>query len=349
VCESEYKSVDKNYIDYLLASMPQLTQMKRGMIVGAYLMCHNIHLVSQTLKLPLSTVHRWISRYEQTKSVVRKPGSGRPRKTSARSDRILYRLARTQGFATSNELLKHWQTAVSSRTVLRRLHERNLRQYRPCRVPLLTKEHNRARLNWAMSRCHWRVQWKRTIWSDESRFLLHPVDGRRVVWRLPGERLNDKFVVHVSQAGGGSVHVWGAIWIGGRSQLVRLQGNVNGNNYCNILHGFFTTSDLPAHFRFQQDNAPAHRSWIVLQMLEDLNVPILPWPAHSPDLNPIEHVWDILGRRMQHRVYENLNQLFDALQEEWDAIPQEELDYLIDSMPRRVGSVIEKHGGHTRY
>jgi hypothetical protein len=200
-----------------------------------------------------------------------------------------------------------------------------------------------------MARCHWRVQWKRIIWSDESRFLLYPMDGRRLVWRLRGERWNENFIVHAMQAGGGSVHVWGAIWTGGRSQLIRLQGNVNAVRYCDVLHGFFTTTHLPAHCKFQQDNAPAHKSWMVSQMLDDLNIPVLTWPARSPDLNPIEHVWDILGRRMQQRVCGNLNQLFNALREEWDAIPQEDLDHLIASMPRRVGMVIEKHGGHTRY
>src|SRR5829696_1304378 len=85
----------------------QLSMMQLGMIVGAYLMCHNIKLISRTLKLPYSTVYRWISRYEQSRSVERSFGSGRPQKTSPRNDRILYRIARANGFATSSELLRH--------------------------------------------------------------------------------------------------------------------------------------------------------------------------------------------------------------------------------------------------
>ena len=167
-----------------------------------------------------------------------KPLPGRPRVTSPRANRILYRLARTNGFSSCSELLREWKARVSRSTVLRRLHERHLRQYHPCRVPPLTKEHRCARLEWAMRRCHWRNLWNRVVWSDESRFVLHPVSGRTVVWRLPGERLKEQFLVHVSQAGGGSVHVWGAIWIGGRSDLVRLQGHVNALTYCEVLHGF---------------------------------------------------------------------------------------------------------------
>lgn len=321
-----------------------LSDMQRGMILGAYLMCGSARAVSKKLKMPYSTVLYWVRRFKQSKSVAVRSSPGRPRATSASADRYLYILARANGFATSNDLLRHWQERASRYTVLRRLHERNLRQRRPCRVPLLTPDHKRARLDWAMRRCHWRSLWKRVVWSDESRFLRYPVSGRTLVWRFPGDRLNEKFLVQVTQAGGGSVHVWGAIWIGGRSDLVRLHGNVNALSYCEVLHEFFTATDLPAHCWFQQDNAPAHRSWITSQLLEDLGVRLLPWPARSPDLNPIEHVWDILGRRVQHSACQSLNELFDALREEWDAIPQDDLDNLISSMPRRVGAVISKRG-----
>ena len=147
----------------------------------------------------------------------------------------------------------------------------------------------------------------------------------------------------------GSVHVWGAIWTGGRSELIQLQGNVNAISYCDVLHSFFATTVLPECMLFQQDNAPAYRSWMTSQLLEYLDIHILPWPALSPDLNPIEHVWDILGRRMQHRDCQRLNHLFDALKEEWDNIPQEDLDHLIASMSRRVGAAISTKGGYTRY
>jgi transposase len=317
--------------------------------LAVYLATKNVRSVSRILKLPLSTVHYWIKRFKQTNAVELKPILGRPKKTSQRADRLLYFLARANGFATSSDLLRLWQERVSQRTVLRRLRARHLRQYRSVRVPLLTQDQKRARLDWAMRRCHWRSLWKRVVWSDESRFLLYPVSGRTLVWCFPHERLNEKFLVQVSQAGGGSVHVWGSIWIGGRSELIRLQGTVNAVSYCDVLHGFFSSSVLPAHCWFQQDNAPAHRSWITTQLLEDMDVRVLPWPARSPDLNPIEHVWDILGRRMQHRACQSLNELFDALKEEWHSIPQEDLDDLIHSMPRRVGMVITKHGGHTKY
>ena len=85
------------------------------------------------------------------------------------------------------------------------------------------------------------------------------------------------------------------------------------------------------------------------QLLEDMDVRLLPWPARSPDLNPLEHVWDILKRRMYHRDCRGLQELYSALREEWHGIPQDDLDNLIASMPRRVGEVIAQRGGHTHY
>jgi transposase len=326
-----------------------LSDFLRGQIIGAYNICGCARLVARKLGLTLSVVQRWIKRYEQSGAANRAPGSGGPRKTTARADRLLFRLARANGFATCRELLHKWQQKVSRHTVIRRLRDRHLRQYRPCRVPLLSRNNVKARLDWAMRRCHWRQQWKRVIWTDESRFLLRPVDGRTRVWRLPGERFSKSAVVQVTAHGGGSVHVWGAIWKGGRSDLIHLRETVNADRYCEVLHDFFCSAAPPAHALFQQDNAPAHRSWLTQMFLESLDVPLLPWPACSPDLNPIENVWDMLGRRMLQRECQNLNHLFCALREEWHLIPQEDLDALIASLPRRVGMVIAKKGGSTRY
>ena len=112
---------------------------------------------------------------------------------------------------------------------------------------------------------------------------------------------------------------------------------------------FTTTTNLPVQSTFQKDNAPAHTGWQTRQMLEDIGVRTLPWPAQSPDLNPIEHLWDILGRKVRQRDPINLNHLFTILKEEWDAIPQQQIDHLIESMTRRLGVVIKKRGGHTHY
>ncbi|GFW54365.1 transposable element Tcb2 transposase [Trichonephila clavipes] len=76
------------------------------------------------------------------------------------------------------------------------------------------------------------------------------------------------------------------------------------------------------------------------------------WPAYSPDLNPIEHVWDALGRRIAARLHhtENTQQLKQMLIEEWALLPQEMLLQLFLSIRKRCeAATIAVRGGHIPY
>jgi transposase len=91
-----------------------------------------------------------------------------------------------------------------------------------------------------------------------------------------------------------------------------------------------------------QDNAPAHRTRLTEQFLRGSAVKTLPWPANSPDLNPIEHVWSLLQTRINERnpPPATLNDLRTALMQEWANLGQAELRRLVHSMPRRCQAVI---------
>jgi transposase len=89
----------------------------------------------------------------------------------------------------------------------------------------------------------------------------------------------------------------------------------------------------------------------VCDFLQDRNVSVLPWPAKNPHLNPIEHVWDLLDRRVRARAIppRNVWELAVALVEEWGNISPQELANLVQSMRRRCTAVLNAAGGHTRY
>lgn len=73
------------------------------------------------------------------------------------------------------------------------------------------------------------------------------------------------------------------------------------------------------------------------------------WPAMSPDLNPIEHLWPMVNRRLQGRFFSGKDQLWSALEEAFQAIEPAQVKALYDSMPRRMRAVIDARGGSTRY
>ena len=80
---------------------------------------------------------------------------------------------------------------------------------------------------------------------------------------------------------------------------------------------------LPRGCLFQQDNAPCHKAKKVMAWFRDEDVPLIPWPAQSPDLNPIEPLRDELDRRIRKRkpLPTNLTELKTAFREEWEQIP----------------------------
>ena len=100
-----------------------------------------------------------------------------------------------------------------------------------------------------------------------------------------------------------------------------------------------------------QDNARPHTARVSMTFLEDEDIEVLDWPAMSPDLNPIEHCWDLLGRRIRERQQppRNVAELRQALVEEWNAIPQNTIDRMILSMPNRCQECVNIRGGHTSY
>ena len=99
------------------------------------------------------------------------------------------------------------------------------------------------------------------------------------------------------------------------------------------------------------DNERAHRARITDQYLEQATIVRMEWPARSPDLNPIEHAWDMLQADVSSRPMQpaSVQELRQALLEEWDQIPQYKIRRLISSMQRRCQAVIEAWGHHTRY
>ena len=99
------------------------------------------------------------------------------------------------------------------------------------------------------------------------------------------------------------------------------------------------------------DNARPHRSRAVTAYLQSEAVPSVPWPAMILDLTPIEHIWDMLGRRMHAREppVQNIRQLETVLHLEWQQLSQQDIRRLTGGMKRRVEAVIQSLGGYTCY
>ncbi len=104
-----------------------------------------------------------------------------------------------------------------------------------------------------------------------------------------------------------------------------------------------------ADFIFQQDLAPAHSAKATSTWFKDHGIPVLNWPANSPDLNPIENLWGIVKRKMRYARPNNAEELKATIRATWVLITPEQCHRLIDSMPRRIAAVIQAKGAPTKY
>ena len=101
-----------------------------------------------------------------------------------------------------------------------------------------------------------------------------------------------------------------------------------------------------------QDNASGHSAKATLQALEAMGIKPIFWPAKSPDLNPIETLWNLMKDYIQEKypeVHRSYPRLKAAVTEAWESITYGQIEELIMSMPARSKPVIEAEGWHTKY
>nr|CAH7730495.1 unnamed protein product [Callosobruchus chinensis] len=262
---------------------------------------------------------------------------------------------RTISRCTSTQSPRTFNQVISTATILRRVLASGLRCRRPLRVPLLTARHRTARLQWARADQDWLLpQWRNLLFSDESRFGLVSDDDQERVWRERGGPNRLVTAIGVAPYRGESQMFWGGFRFNGRMQVIHTPGTMTGAYYLqNIINAIVQSlrNEIGDQFIFMDDNARPHRTRATQQALENGNIARLESPAISPDMNPIEHVWDYVSRAIFNRNSppRSTQELIVAATEEWDNIPQEVINNLIIGMHRRVDALVRSRGGNTKY
>ncbi|GFY06785.1 transposable element Tcb2 transposase [Trichonephila clavipes] len=247
--------------------------------------------------------------------------------------------ARITAHQVANQFLAASGKQISRETVARRLRGGGVYARRPIVCVPLTRQHRTARLQWCREHRNWTEQnWACVLFSDESRFSLSSDCRRQLIWRESGTAYPPENIQEKDRYPTCSIMVWAGIMINGRTRLhVVANGTMMGQRcidevllpHVRLFHGA-----VGDKFVFMDDNATCHRTLAVQDCLDSEGIQRLVWPARSPDLNPIENVWDALGRQVAGRNYPptNKNTLIRALTEEWDKLPQQLLDNVVQNM-----------------
>lgn len=250
---------------------------------------------------------------------------------------------------------------VSGSTVSRVLKRHSIRREWETIKCKLNKKKAEARLAWAREHAHWSVdQWMKVCWSDESSVSRYSDAGRLRVSRLPQERFHPECIKEGGTDKRVAVMVWSCFIGGHRGPLKIYEGTCNSRDYLPVLQ-----EHLPAFMEahgattFMQDNSRVHTANIIKHWLREQNFDVFTWPATSPDMNPIEHVWRrlkaLFGQYYPEIRYSTQGEqaIKDAMQrvlpELWERIDLEFLTKLAQSMPRRIRAVIEANGWYTKY
>lgn len=147
--------------------------------------------------------------------------------------------------------------------------------------------------------------------------------------------------------------VWGCMAASGVGKLVFIDGRVDQYVYKDILQKNLIVSarqlKIKSDFVFQHDNDPKHTAHSVKNQLSKNVRNFLEWPAQSPDLNPIEHLWDHLDKKIRYHTISNINQLKSVIENEWNQISSDVTSNLVNSMPKRLQAVLQAKGYTTKY
>ncbi len=343
----------------------ELSYEQRCEISGAFKCGVDQITIATKLKISKSTVNDTVKRIIETGTPHPEKRPGASPLLNERDKRSLVRLVRNNRNdpldQISEKLGKELGHSISINTTRKYLSEQEFHSYYITKKPLLTPESAAIRLHWCKEHKNWILpDWKRVTFSDESRFALFNPDGGERLWRKPSEKYQKDCIAPTVQMGGGSVMFWGVISYWGIGPLVRASNSMNSDEYVEVLANNYLPwingmmEKLSSHVLpviYQQDNCSIHKSNYVKWWMGSNEFDVLDWPSRSPDINPIENLWDIVDSRVRKRSEspKSLEELASAVIEEWNNIPLDILHNLYESMPRRISFCIHSKGYHTKY
>ena len=338
---------------------PQLRQQAINLLLQQGLSCRK---VAEQLRISHTTVNKI---RKEAGLPVPPPSPGINKKLSEHAERNLVRLIKADKAQTATQAAQIFNATspvkISPQTVRRTLKKAGFKAKVRIKKPLLKSNHKRARLEWCRERQQWTVDdWKRVVWSDEVKINLIESNGRRYCW-TEGTGLSSKQIHPTLKYGGGSIMLWGCMTWSGAGGMAQVHGQMDSAQYIDILGkellptlqllSFLPSLHHGGTVFFQQDNDPKHTSRAAKDWFSQQGITVLPWPSQSPDLNPIEHLWAIIKKRLGSypTLPSGVHELWDRVEAKWKKITPADCQALIESMPRRVQAVIRAKGAQTRY
>lgn len=334
-----------------------LSPKTKGIAVGLASAGCSYQNIATKLKISKSAVGKAVKSYRESTPTSGRVNCGRKRTYGRRVINRIHHAVTTDPFQSSSQIAANLrigsEISPSASTVRRILvNDLNLRARKAAKKPRLTKVQRRKRLEFCRQHAHWTAeQWREVLFSDESTGRQFS-SSDRYVRRPVGMRYSPRYTIPTVKHSL-SVMVWGCFGAQGIGDLWFMPPGVtmDGATYSMVLE--FCLSGSAERLEcstFQQDGAPCHRIARVAEIVQEAGLTLLPWPGNSPDLNPIENLWDIVKDRVAQLKPSSFSGLCDSIHAAWTQTVSPELcATLVDSMPRRIAAVIAAKGDSTKY
>ena len=239
--------------------------------------------------------YRYLERIWNYNYVKGEEGSGTKRKITPSEDRHIVLSMLSDWEKTPQEVADLFgERRVSARLIRRRIHElTDLKSHWKIKKPFISAKNRRRRVRWCMDRLHYTLdQWKRFLFTDESKFTLRYNQKTRV-WRT-SEETNKPFAMTGALKHDEHIMVWGGFAAHGVGNLYRINGILEQNQYHDIIRNQLIPSARKLfnlrNWTFQEDNDPKHTKNSTKALYNLLRIPRKDLPANSLDLNPIDNL-----------------------------------------------------------
>jgi transposase len=317
----------------------ELSEIERTEIVTWHNAGLSVRAIARKVRKPKSTVQDTIQNWTKRGSVMSKHRSGRPAKVTTQVRKRVNRYLKRRDDAVATEIVKDLDLDVTPRTVQKVRLELGYKSSKGKPKITLTEKDKRERVKWCKR--HLQDKFTNMIFSDEKPFELYK--RRRLSWTKRGAERKGKVTVKYPP----KIQCWGGISRQGKTQLVFWKGRPKSKDYCDTLKRALLPAIkayYPKQHRFLHDRDSTHKSKETLAWLEQQSINSFLCPVRSPDLNPIEMIWNTLEYKAMSHNPMTEEELERCVIEEWDNLDQKIVNSCIDKVISRIPQVIKSGG-----